>query len=115
MTRLQRLKMYYAAPTEPDANPTPAEWIWWNAIAAPIRARTFFQALVATAGGLALGRVVMAAVGSPPSRVGLTYMIVFGSIATVFGWLSLLGTKQKQMIRSKRLRDAMMDADDSAT
>ena len=115
MNRLQRLKLYFRGPKDPELELTPAEHAWWETIAAPIRSRTFVQSLSAVFIGMLAGRLIMDIVGRATGTIdpGHTHIFSFfftgvmGLMGTLAGWHALLTVKQKQMIRSRRLRAAM--------
>ena len=114
MKRLERFHMLFNKPSEPAIDLTIEEEAWWKQHAWPIRRRTFARSVAGVAVGLAVGAVlfptILWALGVPwhlsrhlAFNTAL-YLLVFPFI--VCG--GLLTAKKIELIRSKRLRDAML-------
>jgi hypothetical protein len=115
MNRLQRWKLYFRGPKEPELNFTQAELAWWESIASPIRSRTFVQSFAAVFIGMLAGQLIMEIIGRATGTTDPRRLHVFsffftgfmGLFATMVGWHTLLKVSQQQMIKSRRLRAAM--------
>jgi len=109
-----RVRMYFQKPVEPPFETTLLEDEWWYPQAGPYRRWTFLQAFAGTMAGFVVGGLIVAtwrwAHGMPWQ---LPKHFVFGLIiwqvcTQPFVWNNLLKRRKFELIRSKRLQEAML-------
>lgn len=117
MTLKQRFARYryIRSQQEGTVKPTAEEDRWWSGVSGPVIGHAFRQALGFTGVGISIAvAITMAgqfAAGRPFSIAHFMVLAPLGVVLLISGWSFLTRTRKDQMIRSKRLRDAMAEDD----